>query len=153
MRGTRLVQRSALAAVFVLVLAPLPGQGADPKVAASKAAGSLAATEGDELPAAVLGGAPAPLGENVAYFPGDPAARGYLAVPSGQGPFGAVILIHEWNGLVDRVRKVADALAAEGYVALAADLYSGRTGASREQNLALARETLRDPDRIIANLD
>ena len=63
------------------------------------------------------------------------------------------ILIHEWNGLVDRVRQVADALAAEGYVALAADLYSGRTGSNRDENMALVRETLDDPDTIVRNLD
>ncbi len=47
-----------------------------------------------------------------------------------RGKHGAVILIHEWDGLGERVRQVADAFAAEGYVALAADLYSGRTGAN-----------------------
>src|SRR5690606_6861986 len=53
----------------------------------------------------------------------------------------------------DRIRQVADAFAAEGYVALAADLYSGRTGNSREENLALVNETLARPDEIIRNLD
>jgi carboxymethylenebutenolidase len=55
--------------------------------------------------------------------------------------------------LVDRIRQVADAFAAEGYVALAADLYSGRTGANREENMALVQETQADPDRVISNLD
>lgn len=64
-----------------------------------------------------------------------------------------MILIHEWNGLNDRVRQVADAMAAEGYVALAADLYSGRTGSSPQENTALMRETLAHMDRIVANLD
>ncbi len=147
------VVRGAARVVFLaLVLGALPGLAAEPRVAAP-AGRALAPTQGDELPVAVLGKAPAPLGENVAYFPADPAARGYLAEPSGGGPFGAVILIHEWNGLVDRIRQVADALAAEGYVALAADLYSGRTGSNREENLALVRETLSKPDRVIANLD
>ena len=48
---------------------------------------------------------------------------------------------------------MADAFAAEGYVALAADLYSGRTGGTPEQNMALVKETLADPKQIIANLD
>jgi carboxymethylenebutenolidase len=107
----------------------------------------------DALPPALLGKAPPLRGEPVAYFADDSAALGYLTLPSGPGPFGAVILIHEWNGLVDRVRQVADALAAEGYVALAADLYSGRTGTDRDENMALVRETLAQPDRLIANLD
>lgn len=115
---------------------------------------SLAATlshgaTGD-IPPALVGEAGPPDGETLSYH-GE--ATGYLAVPEGAGPHPSVILIHEWNGLVDRVRQVADAFAAEGYVALAADLYSGRTGANPQENMALVRETLADPDAIIANLD
>ena len=105
------------------------------------------------LPPAVLGEAGPPSGADVSYFDAEPATRGYLAIPDGEGPFPAVILIHEWNGLVDRVRQVADALAEEGYVALAADLYAGRTGSSREENVALMQEAQASPERIIANLD
>lgn len=111
------------------------------------------ATGEDELPAALLGEEPPLQGQSVAYDPNDPKSMGYLAVPDEEGPHGAVILIHEWNGLVDRVRQVADALAAEGYVALAADLYSGRTGSSREENMQLVREARGNPDKLIANLD
>ncbi len=119
----------------------------------ARAAVPIAPTGPDELPSAIVGEGGEPQGSAVAYFDADPAARGYLAVPEGEGPFPAVILIHEWNGVVDRIRQTADAFAAEGYVALAADLYSGRTGSNREENLALVRETLSDPDRIIANLE
>ncbi len=108
---------------------------------------------GDSLPAAVLGMAPPPRGEAVQYFAADPATRGYLVVPEGAGPFPAVILIHEWDGLNDRIRQIADALADEGYVALAADLFSGRTGRSPDENRALVTETMQDPDRVVANLD
>ena len=106
-----------------------------------------------QIPEAIVGKAGAPRGGELAYFDEDPDTKGYLAEPEGPGPRGAVILIHEWNGLVDRVRQVADALAAEGYVALAADLYSGRTGSNRDENMALVRETLDDMDTIIRNLD
>ncbi len=109
-------------------------------------------TEG-QVPEAILGKVGAPQGSGLAYFEEDTETMGYLAEPEGPGPRGAVILIHEWNGLVDRVRQVADALAAEGYVALAADLYSGRTGSNRDENMALVRETLDDPDTIVRNLD
>ena len=105
------------------------------------------------LPAAIMGTASSLTGEAVAYFADNEAAQGYVSVPEGEGPFPAVILIHEWNGLVDRVREMADAMAAEGYVALAADLYSARTGTSQEENLALMRETQAKPERVIANLD
>ena len=66
------------------------------------------------IPDAILGKAPPPQGQTARYLPGDTLTRGYLAVPSGTGPFPALILIHEWNGVVDRVRQVADMLGAFG---------------------------------------
>ena len=53
-------------------------------------------------------------------------AHGYLAVPaSGSGP--GVLVIQEWWGLTDHIADVTDRLAAAGFVALAPDLYGGRT--------------------------
>lgn len=105
------------------------------------------------IPDAIMGTALAPQGTDVHYVPGDTVTRGYLAVPEGDGPFPTLILVHEWNGLVDRVRQVADAFAAEGYIALAADLYSGRTGSSAEENRALTQEVRANEAAMIANLD
>jgi carboxymethylenebutenolidase len=105
------------------------------------------------IPAAILGEAPPPRGETVMYVPGDTMTRGYLAVPDGEGPFPALILIHEWNGLVDRVRQVADAFADQGYLALAADLYQGRTGSNRDENMALVNATRGDMAAVIRNLN
>ena len=110
-------------------------------------------TDADSLPPAILGRGGALQGRDVHYVPDDTATTGYLAVPRGDGPFPAVILIHEWDGLVDRVRHLADDLAAEGYVALAADLYRGRTGSDPTENRALVSEAREDPDAMIANLD
>lgn len=112
-----------------------------------------APTGDGEIPDAIMGKGGPPAGVALAYFEGHPDTVGYLAEPAGPGPHGSAILIHEWNGLVERVKQVADAFAAEGYVTLAADLFSGRTGTNREENIALVRETLADPDMIIANLD
>ncbi|MDC0598809.1 dienelactone hydrolase family protein [Gammaproteobacteria bacterium] len=114
---------------------------------------AFAPTSGDELPPAILGNVESLSGENVNYFAANAATTGYLAVPEGSEPRGAVILIHEWNGLVDRVKETADSFAAEGYVALAVDLYSGRLGANPEENIALIRETQADSDQVIANLN
>lgn len=62
--------------------------------------------------------------QNVSFGSGDGQAHGYLALPeSGSGP--GVIVIQEWWGLTDHIRDVADRLAAEGFVALAPDLYGG----------------------------
>ena len=71
-----------------------------------------------ELPAALVGEAPAPRGVDFHYLENDGATKGYLALPEGDGPHAALILVHEWDGLNDRVRQVADAFAAEDYVAL-----------------------------------
>jgi carboxymethylenebutenolidase len=107
----------------------------------------------DPMLLAISGLAHSPQGQSVGYFNADPATQGYLATPEGEGPFPAVILIHEWNGLVDRVRQTADAFAEHGYIALAADLYSGRTGSSREENMALVREVRADEATMVANLN
>jgi len=107
----------------------------------------------DAMMKAITGNAPPPSGRDVRYFRNDPATTGYLAVPEGEGPFPAVILIHEWNGLVDRIRQTADAFAEQGYIALAADLYSGRTGSNREENIELVREVRAAEATMVANLD
>ena len=45
-------------------------------------------------------------------------------------PLPAVIVIHEWWGLNDNIRAMADRLAAEGYIVLAVDLFGGETATS-----------------------
>lgn len=57
------------------------------------------------------------------------SGSGYLALPeSGSGP--GVIVIQEWWGLVDHIKEVADRFAAEGFVALAPDMYHGESTSS-----------------------
>lgn len=138
----------------ILALAPGCARESAESAASGEPAASVPA-EGleDSVPAAILGEAPPPRGEAVHYVPGDSATGGYLVVPEGGGPFPAVILIHEWDGLNDRIRQVADAFADEGYVALAADLYSGRTGSNRDENLALMQEAIGNLPAVITNLD
>ncbi len=159
----RLRNRAGLPACcgILAIMAGCAGENRQSEAADSLAADSLAADAAgkttpapeDSLPAALLGTAPPPRGEPVHYFAADSATTGYLVAPDGEGPFPAVILIHEWDGLNDRVRQVADALAGEGYVALAADLYSGRTGASPEENRALTQQARADRPAVIANLN
>ena len=53
-------------------------------------------------------------------------AHGYLATPADdQGP--AVIVLQEWWGIEEHIRSVCDRLAAEGFYALAPDLFGGET--------------------------
>ncbi len=138
---------------FLLACAPSSDVGEGPDDGGMEIRVEMGSADDGGLPAAILGTAPAPRGDNVHYLAGDDATRGYLAVPEGEGPFPALVLIHEWNGLVDRVRQVADAMADEGYVALAADLFQGRTGANPDENRALMAEANADPDAVIANLN
>lgn len=57
---------------------------------------------------------------------------GYLAVPeSGSGP--GVIVLQEWWGLVGHIKSVADRFAEAGFVALAPDLYLGKTADEPEE--------------------
>jgi carboxymethylenebutenolidase len=53
-------------------------------------------------------------------------ASGYLAVPeSGNGP--GVVVLQEWWGVDDYIQGYCDRFAAEGFLALAPDLYHGDT--------------------------
>lgn len=64
--------------------------------------------------------------QNTTFPSGGGTAHGYLALPpSGSGP--GVVVIQEWWGLTDHIADVGDRLAAEGFVALAPDLFGGRT--------------------------
>ncbi len=51
-------------------------------------------------------------------------ASGWLSQPSG-APRGNVVVVQEWWGLSDHIKNVCDRLAAEGFRALAPDLYDG----------------------------
>jgi carboxymethylenebutenolidase len=59
-------------------------------------------------------------------------ASGFLALPDGQGPHPAVVVIQEWWGMDDWVKNQARALAKAGYVALAVDLYRGKVANKQE---------------------
>jgi len=51
-------------------------------------------------------------------------SRGYLSKPaSGSGP--GVIVVQEWWGLDEGIRAIADSLAADGFVAIAPDMFHG----------------------------
>ncbi len=66
------------------------------------------------------------MGDLVEFPSNGHTASGYLAVPgSGSGP--GLIVIQEWWGLVPHITDVCDRFAGEGFVALAPDLFHGRT--------------------------
>lgn len=65
------------------------------------------------------------MGEIVEFPSNGKMATGYLATPGSPGP--GVIVVQEWWGLVDHIKDVAERYAREGFVALAPDLYHGKT--------------------------
>jgi carboxymethylenebutenolidase len=65
---------------------------------------------------------------DISYPAGPGTAPGYLAVPSGSpGPWPGVVVIHEAFGLNDDTRKKAGEFASRGYLALAPDLFDGKS--------------------------
>jgi carboxymethylenebutenolidase len=77
--------------------------------------------------------------QNVTFPSNGGTAHGYLAVPaSGSGP--GVVVIQEWGGLTNHIADVTDRLAAEGFVALAPDLYGGSTTHDSEEAGRLMQE-------------
>ena len=69
------------------------------------------------------------LSETVTYF-GD--VSGYLAKPTITGDYPGVVMIHEWWGLNDNIKEMADTLASHGYVVLAVDLYDGKVATTSD---------------------
>lgn len=61
------------------------------------------------------------MGEMVEFKSNGGTCTGYLAGTSGPG----VIVIQEWWGLVPHITDIADRFGAEGFVALAPDMYHG----------------------------
>ncbi|MFC8359864.1 dienelactone hydrolase family protein [Streptomyces griseorubiginosus] len=79
-----------------------------------------------------------PAHQNVTFPSGGTTAHGYLALPpAGSGP--GVIVIQEWWGLTDHIADVAHRLAAEGFVALAPDLYGGNVAHEDAEALRMMR--------------
>jgi len=60
---------------------------------------------------------------------GGPNVRAYLAKPEGEGPFPAVIMIHEFYGLNEAIVSMADLLAEQGYIVIAPDTFRGSSTA------------------------
>ncbi|HET7457669.1 MAG TPA: dienelactone hydrolase family protein [Gemmatimonadaceae bacterium] len=97
-------------------------------------------------------------GTNVTFAANGREAAGHLALPDvaiGTAP--GVVVVQEWWGLVDHIRRVADRFAAAGFVALAPDLYGGKVAASPDDaqkmmmalDIAAAGKALRGAARYL----
>ena len=66
------------------------------------------------------------MGQRIEFPSNGHTCQGYFAArASGKGP--AVVVIQEWWGLVPHIEDVTNRFAAEGFCALAPDLYHGKT--------------------------
>jgi carboxymethylenebutenolidase len=84
---------------------------------------------------------------------GEKLVYGYFAVPADVfEPIPAIILIHEWWGLNDNVRAMADRFAGQGYMVLAVDLYGGDIAESPEEARQLMLSVVEHADLAAENI-
>jgi carboxymethylenebutenolidase len=93
----------------------------------------------------------------VNYFEG---ATGYLVYPvssekgqsTNETKLPAVIMIHENKGLNDHVKNMANLLAQQGYVVLAADLFKGEVVTEQNDSRRLTQAVRSNPENAVNNL-
>jgi carboxymethylenebutenolidase len=107
-RFTRRGSRRRLAGAAVLVL----GLGAGGRAQAAAPTPTMPIADGQLVSIEVRG-------EQV---------KAYTIRPMRSGVYPGVVVIHEWWGLNDQIKGVADRFAEAGYVAIAPDLYRGKIG-------------------------
>lgn len=79
--------------------------------------------------------------------------KGHFVFPEDMvEPLPAVILIHEWWGLNDDIRDLADRIAAEGFIVLAIDLFAGRTATASPDARALMLDVMAAPEFVNDNI-
>jgi carboxymethylenebutenolidase len=92
--------------------------------------------------------------KTVEYFPD---SQGYLVYPvSSNDTVGkklpAVVMIHEWWGLNENIKNMANLLAKQGFVVLAADLYKGEVANNPERAMELVQTVRNNQNNSINNL-
>ncbi|MEM7063772.1 MAG: dienelactone hydrolase family protein [Cyanobacteria bacterium P01_B01_bin.77] len=92
--------------------------------------------------------------EDVTYGTFDGTSfTGYLAKPAeAESPLPGLIVIQEWWGLNDNIRTMTRRLAAEGYAALAVDLYDGDVAETPEDAKVLVQAAIQNSDRLTQNV-
>lgn len=125
---------AAITGSLALATAILSACSASP--ATSSASASVAASASGPVPSAASGDPAVSVPENdpalearMVEFPGEGATlMGYLARPTGNGPFPIILVCHENRGLTDHIKDVTRRVAKAGYVGLAVDLLSRQGG-------------------------
>jgi carboxymethylenebutenolidase len=82
-------------------------------------------------------------------------AQGYLVYPisnDSQHKLPAVVMIHEWWGLNQNIKDMANLLAKNGFVVLAADLYHGKVTDNPQVAMELVQTARNNQNSSTANL-
>jgi carboxymethylenebutenolidase len=77
---------------------------------------------------------------------------GYLARPADNGTYPAVVMIHEWWGLNENIKHMADVLAGQGYVVFAVDLYDGQVAMNSSRAAELSGQVRNNPDAAVSKM-
>lgn len=88
---------------------------------------TIAVFLGAALGAGALGAQVSTSGAAMSFPSGSETVPGYIAAPDDAVKKPAIVVIQEWWGVNDFVRQKVDDFARQGYVALAPDLYRGKT--------------------------
>ena len=85
---------------------------------------------------------------------GESELNGYMAKPEDSSvSHPGLLVIHEWWGLNDNIKKMTERLAGEGYVVLAVDLYGGEGAAEPRHAKSLMRAAMADKEQALANIE
>jgi carboxymethylenebutenolidase len=88
------------------------------------------------------------MGERVEFPSNSHTCQGYFAAPQTKGP--AVVVIQEWWGLVPHIEDIVERFARAGFVAIAPDLYHGKTTKSPDQAMKELMEL--DSERAVGEI-
>ena len=122
---------------------PAPATAAAPATAQASSRGAPLAVAADD---------PAVTGSDVT-FASATTVNAYLARPSAEGSYPAVVVIHENRGLTDHIRDVARRLAKAGYIAVAPDLASRAGGTAQVGGQVQAYFANAKPEELVADLN
>ncbi|MDB5986690.1 MAG: Carboxymethylenebutenolidase [Nevskia sp.] len=155
----RTLTTAALCAAVLLLAACGKKAGTDDASSATAQADAMAHQHEHDAPLPSPAVAQPPIaavnGQNLVYGKlGEQPLLGYFVTPAkASGALPGVIVFHEWWGLNDNIRQMADQLAAQGYAVLAADMYGGKSTATPDDAKQLMATALKNPKDLDRNID
>ena len=160
MKPTTTLMRASAALVLIWALNACSGENSDSAEEAAArenldAMSEVHATDTtDPTPATEETPARSVVSEVLPYAEvGNDLIYGHFAFPEDMiEPLPAIIVIHEWWGLNDNVRAMADRLAGEGYIVLAVDLFGGEVATTPVEARQKMQGVIENPRLAVDNL-